>query len=98
MPTHESEVTPIRGSAHDALSVFLGKWRAEGTSFDGTDRSGADPKANGVPWTSTHAPARCSMRTAIRKRALGNSCGMANGSRFATAWRRLSKDKARNLQ
>ncbi len=36
------------------MSVFLGDWRAEGMSFGGTDQSGADPKANGVPWVSTH--------------------------------------------
>ena len=45
---------PVRSSAHDALSVFLGEWRAEGTSFGGTDQSGVDPRANGVPWASTH--------------------------------------------
>lgn len=52
--TNDSEAPPVRGSAHDALSVFLGEWRAEGTSFGGTDQSGTDPKANGVPWVSTH--------------------------------------------
>lgn len=36
------------------LDVFLGKWRAEGTSFGGTDQSGDDPKANGEPWNSEH--------------------------------------------
>ena len=46
---------PVRGTAHDALSVFLGEWRAEGLSFGGTDQSGADPKANGVSWVSTHS-------------------------------------------
>lgn len=45
---------PVRSSAHDALSIFLGEWRAEGMSFGGTDQSGTDPKANGVPWVSTH--------------------------------------------
>ena len=50
----ESVLPPVRGSAHDALSVFLGNWRAEGISFGGTDQSGANPKANGVPWVSTH--------------------------------------------
>ena len=54
MTTKDSGATPHRDSAHDALSVFLGNWRAEGISFGGTDRSGADPKANGVPWISTH--------------------------------------------
>lgn len=54
MTTKASETVPVRGSAHDALSVFVGEWRAEGQSFGGTDQSGRDPKANGVPWISTH--------------------------------------------
>ena len=54
MTTKASEAAPTRGSVHEALSVFLGEWRAEGISFGGTDQSGADPKANGVPWVSTH--------------------------------------------
>jgi Protein of unknown function (DUF1579) len=54
MTTKNTEATPIRGPAHAALSVFLGEWRAEGTSFGGTDQSGSDPKANGVPWVSKH--------------------------------------------
>jgi hypothetical protein len=49
-----NEAAPVRGSAHDALSVFLGDWRAEGMSFGGTDQSGVDPRANGVRWVSTH--------------------------------------------
>ena len=48
------EVSPTRGPEHDALSVFLGNWRATGTSYGGAAPSGSDPKANGVPWTSTH--------------------------------------------
>ena len=55
MAIKESEATQVRSSAHDALSVFLGEWRAEGTSFGGTDQSGTEPKGNGVPWTSTHS-------------------------------------------
>ena len=50
----DTAATPVRSSAHDTLSVFLGEWRAEGISFGGTDQSGADPKANGVTWISTH--------------------------------------------
>ena len=50
----ESVSPPVRGSAHDALSVFLGDWRAEGMSFGGTDHSSVDLGANGVPWVSTH--------------------------------------------
>jgi hypothetical protein len=40
--------------AHDKLAAFLGQWRAERTSYGGTDQSGSDPRANGVAWTSTH--------------------------------------------
>ena len=54
MATEAKEAAPVRGSTHDALSVFLGDWRAEGTSYGGTDQSGVDSKANGVPWISTH--------------------------------------------
>ena len=49
------QATPVRGPMHNALSVFLGEWRAEGTSFGGTDQSGLDSRANGVPWVSTHS-------------------------------------------
>ena len=49
-----TRAAPVRSSAHDALSVFLGEWRAEGMSFGGPDKSGTDPKATGVPWVSTH--------------------------------------------
>ena len=54
MTTKDSEATPNCGGTHDALSIFLGEWHAEGMSFGGTDQSGVDPKANGVPWVSTH--------------------------------------------
>ena len=54
----ESVSPPVRGTAPDVLSVFLGDWRAEGMSFGGTDQSGPDPKANGVPWISTHTARR----------------------------------------
>lgn len=48
------EAPAERGPEHEALAVFLGEWTAEGVSFGGTDQSGDDPKAHGVPWTSTH--------------------------------------------
>ena len=54
MSSNGGETLPKRGPKHDALSVFLGTWRAKGTSYGGTDQSGNDPKANGVPWISTH--------------------------------------------
>ena len=54
MSPKDDGVTPKRGPEHDVLAVFLGNWTAKGTSYGGTDQSGPDPKANGVPWTSTH--------------------------------------------
>lgn len=54
MSVDSTDTTPRRGDKHAALAVFLGSWRAEGTSYGGTDQSGPDPKAHGVPWTSTH--------------------------------------------
>lgn len=50
-----AETPPVRGLEHEALAVFFGEWQAEGTSFGGTDQSGPDPKANGIPWVSTHS-------------------------------------------
>ena len=52
--SNDAEKPPIRGPKHAALDVFLGSWKAEGLSFGGTDQSGNDPRANGVPWSSTH--------------------------------------------
>lgn len=55
MTTDADQAIPVRGPMHVALSAFLGDWRAEGTSYGGTDQFGADPRANGVPWVSTHS-------------------------------------------
>ena len=46
--------TPQRDARHEALSVFLGRWTARGTSYGGTDQTGGDPRANGEAWVSTH--------------------------------------------
>lgn len=47
-------LTPMeRNHKHDALAVFLGHWEARGTSY-GDGQDDADPRANGVPWISTH--------------------------------------------
>lgn len=54
MATTKTEVIPKRDDKHNALAVFQGDWRADGTSYGGTDQSGDDPRANGVSWTSTH--------------------------------------------
>jgi hypothetical protein len=53
MRVHHAEHLLTRQPERDELVVFLGDWRAEGTSYGGTDQSGSDPCANGVPWTST---------------------------------------------
>jgi hypothetical protein len=47
--TKTKQANPVRGPEHQKLSVFLGDWKAEGTSYGGTDQSGPDKKANGVP-------------------------------------------------
>jgi Protein of unknown function (DUF1579) len=41
---------PKRGELHDALAMFVGKWRAEGKSYGGRDGT---PE----PWVSTHTAA-----------------------------------------
>src|SRR5262245_44792954 len=53
--THDAEAPPKRGKKHEALSVFLGDWKAEGTSFGGPKQDPKNPKANGFAWTSTHS-------------------------------------------
>ncbi len=54
MTASDAGAPPLRGPEHEALSVFLGAWRAEGTSCGGTEQPADDPRRNGVPWTSTH--------------------------------------------
>ena len=54
MTTKNPQSPPKRGTKHQALAVFLGAWKAAGTSYGGTDQSGADSRAIGVPWKSTH--------------------------------------------
>lgn len=51
---NDKSINMDRGPMHDALAVFLGEWRAQGTSYGYTDQGGSDPRANGVPWTSQH--------------------------------------------
>ena len=54
MSTSASETPPVRGEQHDALAVFLGRWRAEGTSYGGPNQRDDDPKGSPEPWASTH--------------------------------------------
>ncbi len=49
-----ADVPPVRGEMQERLAVFLGDWRAEGTSYGGTDQTSGDPRANGEAWVSTH--------------------------------------------
>jgi hypothetical protein len=48
------QATPQRGPQHEALSVFLGKWKAAGKSFGGPNQDARNPRANPTQWTSTH--------------------------------------------
>ena len=45
---------PVRGEAHQALAVFLGRWRAEGKSYGSPSQAVDDPKSGAEPWVSTH--------------------------------------------
>ena len=54
MTTNDSKLPPKRADAHEALAVFLGEWKAEGTSYGGSEQPADDPKLNGVSWKSTH--------------------------------------------
>jgi hypothetical protein len=52
--TSDNEAPPTRGEQHDALGIFLGRWRAEGTAYGSPEQSENDPKRGGEPWVSTH--------------------------------------------
>ena len=54
MTRSESETPPVRGAKQEALAVFLGNWRAEGTSYGSPNQREDDPKGSGEPWISTH--------------------------------------------
>lgn len=40
---------------HERLAVFLGDWRAEGTSYGGEEQSAADPRGGATQWRSIHS-------------------------------------------
>ncbi len=50
----DNEAPPARGDQHEALSVFLGQWRAEGDSYGSPNQPEDDPKSAPEPWVSTH--------------------------------------------
>jgi hypothetical protein len=52
--TSDHEAPPTRGEQHAALAVFLGRWRAEGTSYGSPEQAASDPRRAGEPWVSTH--------------------------------------------
>ena len=54
MTDEPTPAAPRRTEMHEALAVFLGEWKAQGTSYGGTDQSSDDPRANGVEWVSEH--------------------------------------------
>lgn len=54
MSTTEPQTPPQLTVKHQALSIFLGEWRAEGWSYGHPNQSATDPKAAKDPWKSTH--------------------------------------------
>ncbi len=54
MTTSHNEAPPARGAQHEALAVFLGRWRAEGKSYGGSQQPEDDPKSAAERWVSTH--------------------------------------------
>jgi hypothetical protein len=50
----DAEAPPIRGAEHEALAIFLGRWRATGTSYGSPRQPQDDPKSEAEPWVSTH--------------------------------------------
>ncbi len=56
-PTDRSDQSmsaPERDTRHDALAVFLGRWRATGQAYGNPRQQADDPKAAAIDWTSTH--------------------------------------------
>ena len=54
MSTVNNEAPPKRDARHDALAVFLGRWRADGQSYGGANQPEAEPKSKAEPWVSAH--------------------------------------------
>ena len=53
MTTSDNEIPPTRGVQHDALAVFLGRWRSEGQSYGSPNQPDDDPKSAPEPWIGT---------------------------------------------
>ncbi len=54
MTNRDNEAPPTRGAQHQALAVFLGRWKAEGKSYGSPKQPADDPKSAAEPWVSTH--------------------------------------------
>ncbi len=54
MTASEGELPPERGAQHEALAVFLGRWRATGKSYGIPKQPEDDPKSLAEPWNSSH--------------------------------------------
>jgi hypothetical protein len=54
MANTKRHTSPKRGPEHEALAVFLGEWRAEGTVYGGPEQSRSNPKGSQSTWVSTH--------------------------------------------
>ena len=44
MTPSETKAVPVRGEAHQALAVFMGRWRAEGESYGSPKQAVEAPK------------------------------------------------------
>ena len=53
MTTNDNETPPTHGVQHDALAVFLGRWRSEGKSYGSPNQPDDDPKSAPEPWIGT---------------------------------------------
>jgi hypothetical protein len=54
MTKSSNESPPKRGARQEALAVFIGHWKAEGTSYGGDAQSKSNPHAGAAPWSSIH--------------------------------------------
>lgn len=54
MATNDDQTASTRGVQHEALAVFLGRWRAEGLSYGSPNQPVDNPKSAPEQWTSTH--------------------------------------------
>ena len=47
----KNNIAPVRGTQHEKLSVFIGKWHDEGQLY-AAGQTREDPRAKGGTWTS----------------------------------------------